>query len=163
MDISTSRLMRSRDDAIIAGVAGGIARYLEVDSTVVRLIFVVLAFTGVGVLLYPLLWVIMPLEKAPATGDGMYSAPFMRDRGVQQSRAGAPSGDAEVEIPLNNLNHYRRAASPYTQRNRQLGVVLIGVGILVLLSILLGPAFGRLVFPLVLIAVGVLVLLRHRR
>ena len=43
--------MRSRHDTMIAGVAGGIARYLGIDSTIVRLVFVALIFTGVGVLL----------------------------------------------------------------------------------------------------------------
>jgi len=70
MDISTSRLMRSRHDAIIAGVAGGIARYLRVDSTIVRLVFVALIFTGVGVLLYPALWIIVLLETPQNRAQG---------------------------------------------------------------------------------------------
>ena len=51
MDISTSRLMRSRHDAIIAGVAGGIAKYLGVDSTIVRLVFVALIVAGAIILM----------------------------------------------------------------------------------------------------------------
>ena len=52
----TQRLMRSRTDKIIAGVAGGIGQYLAIDPVIVRLAFVALCFTGVGVLLYPVLW-----------------------------------------------------------------------------------------------------------
>lgn len=169
MDVSTPRLMRSRGDALIAGVAGGIARYLGVDSTLVRLIFVVLAFSGAGVLLYPLLWIIMPLERTPAPGRATNPAgrePFVDGERVQRLRSDPPTGtdgDADSEIPINNLNDRNpRHALPSARRTWQLGVILIGVGILALLSLLLGPAFGTLLFPMVLIAAGVLVLLRNR-
>ncbi len=60
------RLYRSRSERMIAGVCGGIAQYLNIDPTLVRLAFV--GFTlagGAGVLLYALLAIIMPLEPAP--------------------------------------------------------------------------------------------------
>src|SRR5690348_13433160 len=60
----TQRLMRSRTDKMIAGVAGGIAQYLAIDPVIVRLALVALCFTGVGVLLYPVLWLVMPLESS---------------------------------------------------------------------------------------------------
>ena len=37
---------RSRDDKVIAGVCGGLARYLGVDAVILRIAFVVLAFAG---------------------------------------------------------------------------------------------------------------------
>lgn len=170
MNASTLRLMRSRDDAVIAGVAGGIARYLGVDSVIVRLIFVMLVFTGVGVFLYPVLWIIMPLERTSTPGRATNDAgraPFMQDERAPQPRSEPLTGaDSDVgsEIPVNNLNdRTSHRASPPRQRNRQLGVILVGVGILALMSVLLGPAFGKLLFPVVLIAAGVLVLLRGPR
>ena len=45
------RLYRSRTDRKIAGVCGGLAQYLNVDPTVVRIIFLVLLFIGGGGLL----------------------------------------------------------------------------------------------------------------
>lgn len=172
MDVSTPRLMRSRDDAIIAGVAGGIARYLGVDSAIVRLVFVALAFTGAGVLLYLLLWIIMPREGMPAPGraaqnSGQAREEFARGANATGSRSGEQTdmpGNDDSEIPINNLKNLNpRRESPSVQRNRQLGVILIGIGILALLSILLGPAFGKLLFPTVLIAAGALLLLHNRR
>lgn len=54
-------LHRSHNDKIIAGVCGGLAEYFGVDSTIVRLLFVlVVAFGGSGIVLYLLLWLIMP-------------------------------------------------------------------------------------------------------
>jgi phage shock protein C len=57
------RLRRSRTERMIAGVCGGIAEYLNVDPTIVRLIWVLIAFlAGAGVLLYIIMWIIMPLD-----------------------------------------------------------------------------------------------------
>lgn len=57
------RLMRSRDDRMLAGVAGGLAEHLNMDTTLIRLIFVVLTLAGgPGLLIYLILWLIMPDE-----------------------------------------------------------------------------------------------------
>ena len=60
------KLYRSRNDSRIAGVCGGLGEYLEIDPTLVRLIFVLLALTGGhGVLLYIILWLIVPYAAQP--------------------------------------------------------------------------------------------------
>lgn len=62
------KLRRSSSDKMIAGVIGGIARYFGFDSTMARILYVVLSVISVafpGILVYILLWVIMPPE-----GDG---------------------------------------------------------------------------------------------
>lgn len=62
--MSDSRLTRSETDKMIAGVCGGIAAYLGVDSVFVRLAFVVLLFaSGIGFPTYLILWIIMPRES----------------------------------------------------------------------------------------------------
>lgn len=59
------RLTRSRDDKMIAGVCGGLARYLNIDATLARVLTVLaLIFSGffpVGVL-YLVAWALMPKE-----------------------------------------------------------------------------------------------------
>lgn len=60
---TSQRLMRSNTDRIIAGVAGGIANYLNVDPTLVRLGFVLLVFTGVPIWIYLALWAVLPTEN----------------------------------------------------------------------------------------------------
>jgi phage shock protein PspC (stress-responsive transcriptional regulator) len=60
---AAARLRRSADEKMLAGVAGGIARYLDVDVTLVRVIIAVLAlFTGVGVALYVAAWLLIPAD-----------------------------------------------------------------------------------------------------
>lgn len=68
-----ARLTRSRDDRVIAGVAGGLGRHLGIDPVVVRLGFVVLTLAGgSGVLAYLVAWLVIP-EEAP--GDATTAAP----------------------------------------------------------------------------------------
>lgn len=54
---------RSRTDRVIAGIGGGLGRHLGVDPVLARIVLAVLVFAGgVGVVLYGLLWVLIPLE-----------------------------------------------------------------------------------------------------
>jgi phage shock protein C len=63
MTTSDNRLYRSRSDRMVAGVCGGLAKYFNVDPTLVRLVFVVLALAGgPGLLLYLVMWIITPIE-----------------------------------------------------------------------------------------------------
>nr|WP_199038673.1 PspC domain-containing protein [Dyella sp. ASV24] len=55
------RLHRSLTDRKIAGVCGGVAEYLGWDPTLVRLLWVILTLLGgSGVLIYMVLWIVMP-------------------------------------------------------------------------------------------------------
>ncbi|MEM7092182.1 MAG: PspC domain-containing protein [Actinomycetota bacterium] len=58
------RLFRSRSDRKIGGVAAGLARYLGVDPTVVRIVFVILALTGTSILIYLAAWILIPQHPA---------------------------------------------------------------------------------------------------
>jgi phage shock protein C len=59
------QLRRPVDDRMIAGVASGIARYLNVDVNLVRIAFVVLAFVGGAALpLYLVGWLLIPEDGA---------------------------------------------------------------------------------------------------
>lgn len=57
------RLYRSRNNVMIAGVAGGLGEYLEVDPTVVRLIFLlgILFSCGAAVLFYIIAMIVIPV------------------------------------------------------------------------------------------------------
>lgn len=66
---SGKKLTRSRRDKKIAGVCAGFAEYFGVDTTLVRVVWVVIAlFGGCGLLGYLVGWIIIPLEPeiAPA-------------------------------------------------------------------------------------------------
>ena len=58
------RLYRSIHDKMLGGVCSGIAKYIGVDPTIVRLVWVIAFFLfGIGFLAYILAWIIMPEER----------------------------------------------------------------------------------------------------
>lgn len=57
------KLYRDFSGKKIAGVCGGIGKYLEVDPTIIRIVFLVLAVLyGFGVLAYIIMWAVIPKE-----------------------------------------------------------------------------------------------------
>ena len=76
MTRSGNPLVRSRSDRIIAGVCGGLARWLGWSSTVVRIIYIALSILSAafpGILVYLLLWLVMPKEEVVAVGEPIHS------------------------------------------------------------------------------------------
>jgi phage shock protein C len=64
--MQTKRLTRDPNNKWIAGVCGGIARWLDADPDIVRLIYVLVSVMSVafpGTLVYILLWILMPVEE----------------------------------------------------------------------------------------------------
>ena len=59
----TRRLYRSLTDRKLAGVCGGLAQYFNADTTLIRVLFVVLALLGgPGLVIYLLMWILVPEE-----------------------------------------------------------------------------------------------------
>ena len=131
----TERLYRSRNDRMVAGVAGGVAQLLNIDPSLIRVAWVILVpFTGgIAILVYVVMAFVVPEEPV----------------------AGA---DASAS-PATGLGDTTVSAAPSTPRGRGstglvLGLALIVIGSFFLLEQLF-PALdlGRL-WPLALIAVG---------
>lgn len=60
MDDGQKRLYRSDTDKMLCGVCGGIGEYFNVDSTIIRLLWAVLACSGPGILAYFIAAIIIP-------------------------------------------------------------------------------------------------------
>lgn len=65
---NTKRLFRNENDKLIGGVCGGIANYFGIDTILVRIIFVLVAFTGAGLLAYLILWIALPSSASEVIG-----------------------------------------------------------------------------------------------
>jgi len=170
----TQRLMRSRTDKVIAGVAGGIGQYLAIDPVIVRLAFVALCLTGVGILLYPVLWLIMPVEggkratpeevfddvrrQAARMGDDVREV-FVSSRQPRYDPMTGDPVDPDAEIPINNVADGSVPVDAQARRNRLLGYILLAVGAFILLGMI--PGFGKLVIPVLLIGAGFMILRRQ--
>lgn len=73
MDTSRPGLRRSSHNRMIAGVCGGLAEWLDWDPTIVRLVYVLVSILSVGfpgLLIYLLLWVLMPKAPANSAANG---------------------------------------------------------------------------------------------
>jgi phage shock protein C len=63
----TRKLYRSRTDRKLAGVCGGLAQYFNLDATLIRVLFIVLAVLGAsGLVIYLAMWIIVPNEPQGA-------------------------------------------------------------------------------------------------
>ena len=62
-------LRRSREHRMIAGVVGGLAEYFGLNVTLLRVVYVVVSILSAafpGILVYLLLWLIVPVEDPPS-------------------------------------------------------------------------------------------------
>ncbi|MGY2003895.1 ATP-binding protein [Blastococcus sp. SYSU DS1024] len=150
-------LVRPRDGRVVAGVAAGTAAHLRQDPLVVRVAFVLLATTGLGIIAYGLLWMTMPVA---APGDP--AAPVQqgwRPAGVRQwvllvvlglaaaSLLGQLTAwtSSDVVLPLvllvgglaviwRQLDTDRTLAVPAARWVLAGGVAVVGVGLFLLLA-----------------------------
>ena len=60
------KLYRSNNNSYVAGVCGGLGEYLDIDPTIIRIIWFVLALSGCGLLAYILFWIFVPLNPDPS-------------------------------------------------------------------------------------------------
>lgn len=131
-----NRLYRSRKNRMIAGVAGGLAEYFEVDVILVRLLWVLsVLLGGTGILAYIIAVIVIPDQKgAPEyPGTGHNEAGYMKENGARKQKM-----------------------------HRNAGLLLIGLGSILLAHELLPWAVMRFSWPLLLIALGIFILLRAR-
>jgi phage shock protein PspC (stress-responsive transcriptional regulator) len=176
MGETTGGVLRRGSDRIVGGVASGLAHYFGIDALLVRIVFVILALAppGIGIILYLVLWFLMeppvgaPQSATRTIGDRLRA---MGDEiredfrtGFSRSAEPPPAGGAP---PSSQGSPNRGWWSPgYGGRPRGFwaGVILIGLGAYFLLANLgvLNGFRWDIFWPAVLIAIGLLILVRRR-
>jgi phage shock protein C len=138
------RLYRSRTDRMLAGVAGGMADYFDLDPSVVRVVWALLVVAlGAGILLYIVAAIVIPEEPmgAPAVGDTMASD-------ASGSTSGAMGGPAPY--PRSGRGGHRESSGAIV-----FGVVLVVAGAWFLLRQYIPTLDDRFVWPSVLVVIGI--------
>ena len=132
----TKRLERLRDEAMLGGVAAGLAHYFNIDRTLIRCLFVAGFFLPhvPSLVIYVILWIVLP-ERV----SGLYS--------TLQSQ------------PLTNL--YTTMNTNERNGNLVGGAILVGIGFLFLLDRWFDIRFGDM-WPLILIGIGAWLIAKDR-
>jgi phage shock protein PspC (stress-responsive transcriptional regulator) len=153
-----TRLERSITNKVIAGVCGGIAEYLQIDPTLVRVFFVIATVmtAGLGFLGYLVLLVMMPLPGKPA--------PFVTNSGSTTTAAEPATRTVDTTLgttPVTRVDDPRMAE----RRRATFGYFLVALGVVFLLANLGAFRIVRwdLVWPLVFVGAGVLLLAQRVR
>lgn len=154
-DRAEHRLRRSSRDRMLFGVCGGLGEYFAVDAVILRLLFVLLAFTGFGVLAYVGLAIVMPPDEQ--VGGRRF------DVATASGREGEPDATPVAEYrPLHGsgpLDDERRE-----RRRRTAGAILVLVGLFFLVGNLnIWFLNWSVLWPLLLIALGVAVIIGQTR
>jgi phage shock protein PspC (stress-responsive transcriptional regulator) len=147
-----SSLYRSRRERMIGGVCGGLGEYLRIDASLVRIFFVLLVFTtGIGWLLYFILWAAVPYED-----EGAFGSPTTIHTGIAEMTAKARSLGDDVR---------QTAARPSRQIGVVIGATLVLIGVLALLRNLGIPGLGwlneGLIWPILLLVGGIALVWRR--
>lgn len=148
------RLVRVRQGRMIGGVATGLARHLNLDVTLVRLAFVALTFVnGIGLLVYLVMWIIMPDEERIGYDTGDSVRANVDEIAGQAQRLGQQMGDS-----LRNGGN--------KQVQIAVGIGLMGLGMLFMaqqIGLLSLRGLGSFFWPVILIVIGVGLLSRRTR
>lgn len=154
----TRRLYRSRSNAMVGGVAAGIAEYFDLDPTLIRLVWVLLLFTGTGLLLYLIAWIVIP--PAP---EGEPTRAFERTEEIRQQVI-ETAKDIESEWREGHTTRTAAEQEEVTARRRQaLGWILVAIGVLALSQQIFVWLSLDVVWPVVLILLGVFVIVQGTR
>jgi len=152
-----NKLYRSKKDCVIGGVCGGIAEYFDIDTTLVRLLAVlVFFFGGSGIIAYIIGWIIIPQNPNGNTEDNSENKGEIEGK----IKKGADKADKKAE---ENLSEERSKGNSEKNRNIILGIILIIVG-LVFMGTTFFPwitwiAWGTF-WPVVIIVVGLVIMIR---
>jgi len=152
-----NKLYRSKKDCVIGGVCGGIAEYFDIDSTLVRLLAILIFFFGgSGIIAYIIGWIIIPQNPNGNTEDNSENKREIEGK----IKKGTDKVDKKVE---ENLPEERSKGKSGRNRNIILGVIFIIAGLVFMMGILFPwitwIAWGTF-WPVIIIVVGLVIIIR---
>lgn len=150
-----TRLVRSETDKIVAGVCGGIAAYLNVDSILVRFAFLMLIFaSGIGFPLYIILVFLMPEENSSPADS------YHIDSGIEE----------EIKIYDDEVAAIKDDEQPIKARSHPQGPIIFAIVLIAIGFYLLAQNMEFLGWfdigwfgPLLIIGIGLYVIFRRRQ
>jgi phage shock protein PspC (stress-responsive transcriptional regulator) len=144
------QLVRIRQGSTLGGVCTGLGAYLEIDATLVRLFFVLLAFAeGIGMVLYLLLWIFLPAKDS------------LQDAELSERIHDSAEEMADSARRLGEGFRSGGIGSPQTATAVGLGLVIIGMIMLARNFVWLSWLNAQIIFPALLILAGAVLIYRY--
>ena len=133
------KLYRSSRGKLIAGVCTGLGEYFEIDPVLIRALFVIALLSGgIGATLYVVMWIIMPNEET------VLSSP-------------SPTDSSELSETDDSILSEKHKGTVLT------GLVLVGLGMFFLIREFFPMFSFKFMFPIALIAIGVVIVFNALR
>lgn len=105
------KLRRNKIDGVIGGVCAGLGDYLGLDAVIVRIIFVLLLiFTGLPIIVYPILWLCIPSDKR---------APYIREY-REARKAKRSHRETRSTAPVARTSNFRDVKSKFRSLEERL-------------------------------------------
>ena len=133
---SGKKLFRDGDDKFLGGVASGIAHYFNIDTIWIRLLFLIttLAGVGIGILVYIILWVLLPEAKTTAEKLQMEGEPVNIDNIEKKIREEFTNVSEKLKDGASEFSEkINQTFSAKTKKNNGLQDFLNAIGKIILL------------------------------
>lgn len=149
----SKRLYRSQEDRMIGGVCGGVAEYFNVDSTLIRLAFLlVLIARGAGLLAYLIAWIIIP-EKKISSDKRYVDKDEDNTVDIENEEKNNSEGSREKGIDTNNEYNNQKV----------FGLILVVLGAIFMADMWLPHFYWRRFWPLIIIGLGAVIIFKGVR
>lgn len=181
------RLFRNEHEKVIAGVSSGVAEYMEVDVTIIRLLFVLstIFLVGTGILVYVIMWIVVPVNSDPMSRFDRFNE---QNRDRQRNPFGAsnpfspppgnPAGNSTqqgwtsstiFEDPFSTTKN--KGDFKFKQKNNETGRTVGGLFLLVIGMYFLLREFDIIPFwfnigklwPMIFVAIGLSFILKSKQ
>ncbi len=156
------RLFRSRSDRMIWGVCGGLAKYFDIDPTIVRIIAVLLIFAnGLGILAYLIMAIVVPLESSQAATP----TDVIKENALEMKETATRLGE-EIRSTFSKEGE----ATSETARTRNRGLLILGIALVIVGIFFFMASFNLFwwlrwiyIWPLAIISIGLAVIVLTTR
>lgn len=183
------KLFRNEHDKMIAGVASGLADYLQVEVTIVRLLFALSAIfmAGGGIIAYIIMWIIVPVNNDPAAKFTKFNDYFNKNNpntppfgqanpfGNPTTGYGAPNWSQPVnesaqKTPFETHTDFSKFKKPNDSGRTIAGLILLVVGCFFFMRELdfipywfSFRNFFKFMWPVIFIALGITIIAKSKR
>lgn len=151
-ETNARRLYRDPDEKIVAGVASGIAAYFSMDPLWIRLAFVALFFMSPGLLIYILLWIVIPEAKNTAQKLEMRGMPINIEN-IEKTIKDEFEGINEKFKDFKEKNFSKRKNEPNVFERIASALIQVFAGLVRVIGIFVGILFTVIALVIIIVLI----------